>query len=194
MTTSRLFCRLSKSSIHADTPAFGLTGVPAGGFCLSTFLVIAEHKLSGSVLMGRLNPEAPWDHIGALDRKRVEMFSKGWMLPSSHLILHESPAAAAERILKEQLEIESLPLSQPKIFSDLRDREDQKGERTQHWDIGFIFTGRLRERDLPRPRAWTELRFVDLNHTQRSQIVRSHEDVLEHAGLHLGRTSESDSH
>lgn len=160
-----------------------MTEVPDGGLCLSTFLVIVDDKSPNSVLMGNLNPNASWDHIGALDQKRVERFSKSWMLPSSHLILHETPADAAARILKEQLEIESLPLSEPKVFSDLRERHDPKAGRVQHWDIGFIFRGELRREDLPRPKAWTALRFIDLTTTKKKEIARSHEDVLEHAGL-----------
>ncbi len=159
-----------------------MTEVPEGGFCLSTFLAILESGHSKSVLMGRLNPDAPWDHIGALDEKRLEMFSKGWMLPSSHLILHESPLDSTSRILKEQLEIDGVALSEPKVFSDLRERHLPKGERTQHWDIGFIFRGELMQQHLPQPRAWKELRFVDPIQI-KTEIVRSHEDVLEYAGL-----------
>lgn len=163
-----------------------MTEVPDGGLCLSTFLVLVDAKSPGSVLMGHLNSNAPWDHIGALDQKRLEMFSKGWMLPSSHLILYESPIDAASRIMKEQLGIESLSLSEPKVFSDLRERDEPDVGRVQHWDIGFIFKGELRREDLPRPKAWTQLRFVDLAQTGKKEIVRAHEDVLEHAGLTLG--------
>src|SRR3989442_4075768 len=52
------------------------------------------------VLMGHMNPKAPWDHIGALDPSRVEAHSRGWMLPSSHLIFLESPDEAARRIAR----------------------------------------------------------------------------------------------
>jgi hypothetical protein len=52
------------------------------------------------VLMGRVNPEYPaWEHIGALNKVRLERYSDKWMLPSSHLVLYESPRQAAERIL-----------------------------------------------------------------------------------------------
>jgi len=67
--------------------------IPSGGVCLSAFLVVQDE--TGKVLMGKIDPEAPWDHIGALDQKRVEIHSRGLMLPSSHLLIHESPQAAS---------------------------------------------------------------------------------------------------
>jgi ADP-ribose pyrophosphatase YjhB (NUDIX family) len=180
MTTSRVFCRFNKSSIYPDTPAFGMTEVPDGGLCLSSFLVINSKENPRSVLMGHLNSKAPWDHIGALDRKRVERHSKGWMLPSSHLILRESPQEAARRILREQLEIGSLELSEPKVFSDVYESEASKPNL--HWDIGFIFKGELSQDEIPKPDAWTDLNFVDLTRTRKNEIARSHEDILRYAG------------
>ena len=80
--------------------------LPDGGMCLSSFLVISESD-SKRVLMGHLNPKAPSGSLGALDESRIQAHSKGWMLPSSHLIVHESPQEAAARILKEQLGIDN---------------------------------------------------------------------------------------
>ncbi len=133
--------------------------------------------------MGHINPDAPWDHIGALDKRRIERFGKGWMLPSSHLMLHESPYDAGKRILREQLGIEGFNLQGPRVFSDL---DSGPGRRAPHWDIGFIFTGELGEDDVPRPKAWSELNFVDLAHIKKEEITRRHEDVLAHAGLTPG--------
>jgi len=101
MATDRKFCRFNKQ----ETASFGMAEVPEGGVCISAFLVISDIENPNSALMGHLNPEAPWDHLGALDSSRIEIHSKGWMLPSSHLIVYESPQDAAKRILREQLEI-----------------------------------------------------------------------------------------
>src|SRR5256885_14320646 len=86
MTTDRRFSRFSKSR---DTAAFSITEIPAGGVCLSAFLIVTEAGHPAKLLMGHMNPEAPWDHLGALDPSRVEVHSRGWMLPSSHLIFQE---------------------------------------------------------------------------------------------------------
>jgi len=72
--------------------------------------------------MGHLDPSAPWDHVGALGSGASEANSKGWMLPSSHLMIGESPQAAAERILKEQLGLPSSPLKGPFVFSEVYGR------------------------------------------------------------------------
>ena len=108
MTTSRKFAGFAKSAMSGsgEIPSFRMKEIPDGGMCLSSFLVISEESDSRVVLMGHLNPKAPWDHIGALDESRIQAHSKGWMLPSSHLIVHESPQEAATRILKEQLGID----------------------------------------------------------------------------------------
>ena len=181
MSTDRRFCRFYAP---ADTP-FGMPEVPAAGLCLSAFLVITETGHANRVLMGHLNPAAPWDHIGALDPSRTAVHSKGWMLPSSHLIVKESPRDAARRIAREQLDRTDLAFREPEVVSEVYAprRFPEKGE---HWDLEFLFRGELEASRLPHPAAWTELRFVDLDTTPRSAIARSHEDVLESAGLRFG--------
>ncbi len=81
MDTDRKFTRFSRTK----TPP-RIDEIPEGGFCLSAFLVVSKTGRPNHVLLGRLNPEAPWDYVGALDRERAERNSKGWMVPSSHLI------------------------------------------------------------------------------------------------------------
>jgi len=154
---------------------------PEGGLCLSAFLVIIDERNPNSVLMGHLNTKAPWDDIGALDSSRVEVHSKGWMLPSSHLLVYESPQEAAKRILREQLELD-IALSAPTVVS-----ETYTPKRFQnlprHWDIEFIFKGKMSEDRISKPFAWIELAFVNLDTAKKSEIARSHEDILQAAGL-----------
>src|SRR5256886_9466843 len=89
MATERKFSRFATSDRSLQTRE-----IPEGGICLSAFLVISQTGHPERVLMGHLNPNGPWDHIEALDAERAEMNSKGWMLPSSHLMLGESPQGA----------------------------------------------------------------------------------------------------
>jgi hypothetical protein len=180
MTTDRRFCRFNKLG---DVP-FGMPEVPEGGLCLSAFLVITEPGHGERVLMGHLNPAAPWDHIGALDASRTAVHSKGWMLPSSHLIVNESPDAAAQRIAVEQLERDDLSFSGAKVVSEVYTPRRFPGI-TRHWDLEFLFRGEWPGGAPPRAAAWTELRFVDLATAARTDIARSHEDVLESAGLRV---------
>lgn len=168
MATDRKFCRFNP----ADRP-MQTREIPEGGICLSTFLVIGETGHPERVLMGQLDPSAPWDHIGALDAERAEMNSRGWMLPSSHLMIGESPESAAERILKEQVGLPELPMEGPHVFSEVYGSKN-------HWDIEFVFLG---ERDqIAQHPAWSALRFVDVNETPRDDIARYHEDILAHVG------------
>ena len=166
MTTDRKFTRFNP----ADRP-MTTREIPEGGICLSAFLVIGEKGHPDRILMGHLNPSAPWDHIGALDPERAEVNSKGWMLPSTHLMLNESPQAAGERVLKEQLGLPaaSQALDGPYVFSEVYGSKN-------HWDIHFVFLG---ERDqVAQHPAWLDLAFIEVNDTPREQIARYHEDIL----------------
>jgi len=178
MVTDRKFCRFNR---QAETKSFGMPEPPEGGLCLSAFLVITDERNPNSVLMGHLNTKAPWDHIGALDSSRVEVHSKGWILPSSHLLVYESPQEAAKRILREQLDLD-LTLSGPHVVSETYTPK-RFPDLPRHWDIEFIFKGKLSADRVPKPYAWSKLAFVNLDITKKSEIARSHEDILESAGL-----------
>lgn len=184
MVTDRKFAAFSKSA--GATIPFRMNELPEGGICLSAFLVISRRN-SQAVLMGRLNPAAPWDHIGALDESRIEAHRKGWMLPSSHLMLYESPQDAAKRIIKEQLELDVslIALSNPVVVSEVYIPK-RFPDLPNHWDIEFIFRG---ECDLlPRSTVWSELRYVELSKISKQEMARSHEDIVESAGYRFANS------
>jgi len=168
MPTDRKFCRFAS----ADRP-LQTREIPEGGICLSAFVVLSESGHRDRVLMGHLDPSAGWDHIGALDPERAALNSKGWMLPSSHLILGESPQAAADRILKEQLGLPSHPLNGPHVFSEVYGPKN-------HWDLEFVFLGERTQ--VAQHPVWTELAFVDVTETPREEISRYHDDILANVG------------
>ncbi len=180
MTTDRRFCRFNRLG---DVP-FGMPEVPEGGLCLSAFLLITERGQADRVLMGRLNPAAPWDHIGALDASRTAVHSKGWMLPSSHLLVNEAPDAAARRIAAEQLDRPDLSFSDAKVVSEVYTPR-RFPDLVKHWDLEFLFRGEWPGGAPPKAAAWTDLRFVDMTTTPKSAMARSHEDVLASAGWTL---------
>ena len=168
MTTDRRFAAFSKDALPPR-----MNTLPQGGMCISAFLVISKKGEPDNVLMGRINKNSEWDHIEAIPRKKLEGFASGWMLPSSHLMLFETPEGAARRMLREQLGIRNQALGGPLTFSDT-------SGTSNHWDLGFIFTG---EREAsPFSDAWDELRFVDVAKLKRDEIVRSQLDVLTYAG------------
>jgi hypothetical protein len=182
MSTTRRFCRFSESP---DTAPFSVTQIPKDGLCLSTFLILRAQDNAHAVLMGHMNPAAPWDDIGALDRERIEAHRHGWMLPSSHLIYYESPDESAQRILREQLELPPQTLAPPVVMSETYAPRRHPGA-TQHWDLGFLYQGSIPSRPVPFAPAWKELAFVDTRTVRRSEIARSHEDVLSLIGLRIG--------
>jgi ADP-ribose pyrophosphatase YjhB (NUDIX family) len=168
MVTDRKF-----SHFKRDVEPPRVKEIPQGGFCISAFLIISQSGHPGRVLMGRINKKAAWDHLGALDPGRVERHSKGLMLPSSALILGESPQDAAQRILKEQLGIGDQRLEGPHVFSEVYGPEN-------HWDLQFLFLG---DRNVaPAHPAWDELRYVDTSITKSNEMARGHQDILAHVG------------
>ena len=155
--------------------------IPEAGICLSAFVILCKQGSPNEVVMGHLNPEADWQHIGALDRERAERNSKGWMLPSSHLLLEESPEEAARRILKEQVGVENQEVTKPEVFSEAYS-SGKVWDRTplKHWDLEFIFQCEIANIK-PHP-AWRDLAFVDLRKIKKEEMARFHEDILAHAG------------
>ena len=164
MATTRKFTDFNLD----DRGGLGMSHVPEDGFCLAAFVVLTDGKDSKKVLMGKMNSDAPWDHIGALDPERVERHKEGWTLPSCHLVLFESPDDASKRILREQLEINNLSLDGPIVFSDVRALK--RAPNAKHWDLDFIFRGEISRDMIPRnPDAWKELDFVDYHRAPEGQ-------------------------
>jgi hypothetical protein len=159
-------------------------GVPQEGLCLSTFLILRPKGRPSKVLLGRLNPEGPWAHIGALDPTRAKQWSAGWMLPSSQLMYYETPEHSARRIAQEQLGIELGELPAPALMSDSEQRP-AAAEGDLHWDIGFVYVLDGFSESPPRHPAWSELKFIDVASLARRDLVRSQGDVIRLAGLAL---------
>ncbi len=172
MPSDRLFTRFSTTSAPPR-----IDRIPEGGFCLSSFLIISKLGRPNEVLLGKLEPNGPWERIGGLDKDRAERNSKGWMLPSSQILFGESPQDAARRILDEQLGLPDQILQGPSVFSEVY------GPKS-HWDLEFVFSG---ERSQVRQHsAWRELKFVDTSTLRKEDFSRSHEDILVHVGKWKG--------
>jgi ADP-ribose pyrophosphatase YjhB (NUDIX family) len=178
---ARRFCRFQPGG----SPAEGYWEAPPDGMCLSSFLVLSPKGHPDRVLVGRIDPAAPWMRIGALDPRRVRLNASGWMLPSCQLLYFESPEAAARRVLDEQLGLGDVELEPPIIVSESY-RSPRHPERRQHWDLEFLFRGALPAPEPPRHAAWVELRYVTPAETPRRAFTRSHEEILENAGFHIG--------
>ncbi len=178
MTTSRRFCRFNPDPAYS----IAIRELPADGFCLSAFLLLTSPEHPGAVLLGHADPSANWEEVGALDPGQVAHIQDRWMLPSSQLLLGESPVQAAARIASEQLDLGSLPLEGPTVYSEVYGSA-RRPELTQHWDLHFVFRGRWPEGRPVRARAWRELAWVDAEATPGAQFARGHQDVLSLAGL-----------
>jgi ADP-ribose pyrophosphatase YjhB (NUDIX family) len=178
MEKERKFARF-RPKADADRMVFT---VPEDGLCLSTFLLLRPRDHPDRVLLGHLNPEGPWAHIGALDARRAALWSKGWMLPSSQLVYYETPDESARRIAREQLGLELAKLPAPLLMSD-SDQRPTAVVGDLHWDIGYVYVMDGLPDQPPQHPAWTELRFVDVARISRKELVRAQDDVLRLAGM-----------
>jgi ADP-ribose pyrophosphatase YjhB (NUDIX family) len=178
---SRIALRVSAERLFTRFTTTGapprISEIPEGGFCISVFVILTRRGKPNEVLLGKLDTSAEWERIGGLNRERAELNSKGWMLPSCHLLFGESPQDAAKRVLADQLGMQDQKLQGPVVFSEVYGPKN-------HWDLEFIFTG---ERAEAKPHtAWKELRFVDTSKLQQTEFARSHQDILAHVGKWKG--------
>jgi ADP-ribose pyrophosphatase YjhB (NUDIX family) len=186
MATSRKFCRFVKPSedparFESQRAIPSTFEMPGSGMCISAFLLACREGVSDEVLLGRLNPAAPWDEIGALGGSLLERASKGWMIPSSHLMLLESPGDAARRVLREQLGFGTIRAGGPEVFSDVYDHPIAG---PNHWDVCYVFRVSVPAGFEPsRHAAWREIKFARTSQMEREELVRSHSDILEFAGF-----------
>jgi ADP-ribose pyrophosphatase YjhB (NUDIX family) len=177
----RRFARLAEGRSTEE----GYWPLPPDGLCLSSFLLLSRPEKREEVLVGKIDPSAPWDRIGALNAHRIGLNAEGWMLPSCHLLWFESPQDAARRILEEQLGLDGIVISDPQVFSE-KYRSRRHPERGEHWDLEFLFRGVVPQTWMPAHPAWRELHWVNPSKTPRSEFTRSHDEVLELAGFSFG--------
>jgi hypothetical protein len=156
--------------------------VPDDGLCLNAFLILSPPNDASKVLLGMVDPKSPWREIGGVTAQRLAGLSTRWMLPSRQLFLFESPQEAARTILREQLELDGIELEGPSVFSEAWTRPAPAGTG-QHWDIHFVFRGRWPEGRELRASPWSKLEFHDPSRLDRSEVGRSHTDVLGLAGF-----------
>jgi hypothetical protein len=178
MTTERRFCRFTRTE---EGHPYGLRWDQPGGFCLSTFLVLSPELRPESVLVGKLNPQGPWDHLEGIDAERIRAHSGGWLLPASHLLLRESPEASAQRIVDEMLGGGRPTFEPPRVVSEVYTPR-RFPETHSHWDIRFVFRGTWHGPAPSLPGVWSDLAFVDVNVVRRADFARSHEEVLASIG------------
>ncbi len=176
---ARRFCRFAP---RREGNEYGVRVDDPDGFCLSCFLVLSPRGAPDEVLVGRMNPTAPWPELGGLDSARVSAHAHGWVLPATQLLMREAPREAAERIRGELLGGLKVALDPPMIFS-LVGPPRRFPHATGHWDLIFLFRGHYSEPAPAVPEVWRELGAVDLRKTSRTAFARSHEEVLDLVGM-----------
>ena len=157
---------------------FQMDSVPKGGMCLSVFLVLWRDD-KRNVLVGKVNRDHNWIRAGALSKEAATKISGRWMLPSSHLLLFESPQDAAKRVLREQLR-----MKYDELRSTVLQAFSEAYSKPRHWDLEFILQGEIKgELSRGSHSAWNELKFLDVSKMKDSEFARSHQDILAEVGV-----------
>jgi 8-oxo-dGTP pyrophosphatase MutT (NUDIX family) len=175
---ARRFARLRPGSAPF---APGFYGVPSDGMCLNVFLVVRSPEGPGRALLGRVAPDPRWVEAGSLDEERISRIGDRWILPSSQLILFESPDDAARRLASEQLGIELDPVPAPQVFSDTYPRRGMP-DADPHWDLHFIYSW-VGPASPPRSSLWKSLEYVPVAKLPLTAFARDHGDILGLVGL-----------
>jgi hypothetical protein len=149
---------------------------------LSAFLIVRDRDSPDRVVLGKMNPDAPWEHLAGIDPSRMERFRNSWVLPASQLLWYESPAHAANRVAEELLELHPAALEGPRVESEAYGRPDLPGGDL-HWDLHFIFQTAVPATEVRPNGNWTELRFIRVSEVPRAMIGRGHADILDFLGL-----------
>ncbi len=144
--------------------------------CISSFIVSMTDE---GLLIGRMRDHERWK---ALDRvaSGSAAFQEGRsVLPATHLRLGEDPAAAAERIISEQLRARYDDLSLWRVLSFAYPFPDRNQDL--HWDLCFTYGAEVEIVTLP---PWfVEIRRVLPEDIERLRFARGHGDVIRELGL-----------
>ena len=142
--------------------------------CLSSFLVSVEGE---GLLVGTMREHETWAALDHVASGKAAL--GGWVLPAGHVRIGEDPAAAAERIGRDQLRASVRDLRLARVLS-YAEPLAFRGQ-AMHWDLCFVYDADLDVPDVP---PWfTEIRRVPLTALRREGFARGHGDVLADLGL-----------
>ena len=165
---------------------FNQQNVPAGGVCLSSFVIVKNKK---KILVGKMNKPEVWiEKFFVGERFAPTYYSSGrYMLPARHLAWYESPLDAARSVLRDQLTL-SVPtrdIALLDVQSHVRGDVDSV-EPPAHWDICFVYEVKVSSKvaqKIRTPSWFKELHFVPLSSISVGDFTRDHGDILQEAGL-----------
>lgn len=157
-------------------------GVPRGGFCLSTFLVLEREE---HILVGRMAAEAEpeWTrrwapNVAYYEGERHERLFEGWRLPGTYVRTGEHPSQAVRRVLDDQLDIPGeLDPGEPAVFSQAS--PSRRAPEAHHWDVFFLYRSEGPDVQHPPPRPWSKLEYKDSQELGDLDWVMRHGELLE---------------
>ena len=161
--------------------------VPPGGTCLSSFVILTT---GSDVLVGKMDKPDIWVERFFVGAQLAPTYSSSgkFLLPASHLSWYESPLEAAQRIVRDQVQLHVKQLELLEVQSHLRgDREST--ENPLHWDICFVYQAKVPvsvAKKIKKPEWFKDFGFVKRSKLAPDDFTRGHGDILQQAKL-IGR-------
>jgi hypothetical protein len=161
-----------------------LIHVPAGGLCLSTFVLVRNSH--GDVLFGRPRAHRNWPEKGGVGVWRVRDLERegAWTLPATHLLIGEDPAQGAKRIARTWGSVANprphlLGIDSCRMPTGQWKGVGRRRRQIFHWAVGFVYEVRASRIGRTDP-GWSELRFIPRARLRSLNIGRDHRDFLKY--------------
>lgn len=160
----------------AEFAHFEARGEPPTSLCLRCFLVSEGEE---GLLVGRVKRAAEWQDLEIAHGFDALLESGQWVLPASHLLVGETPAAAARRIATQQLGATSHALKEASAFSHI---SEQPGHASPpRWNLCFVFEAQVQLAGTP---PWfDELKRIPLRYLNFDLFAPEHGFVAADMGL-----------
>jgi len=138
---------------------------PGAGMCISVFIVIRPAGRK-QVLLGLMKPSQEWQDewlsgLSVYPENEKKLVFDQWRLPSCYLREGENPRGAVDRVLKDQVNLQSFGVSDtPRVFSYSSKSDWYPGN--EHWDLVFAYDVKTGSNKPPEnPKWWREMRYYD---------------------------------
>lgn len=165
--------------VESRSARFREGSVPPGGTCLSTFVIVNS---GNRVLVGKPTRPEHWaSRFFVSEEMAPKLVENGlYVLPASHLAWFESPEDAAQRVLREMLNL-NIPKNRLRLLDVQSHTRGDTPENT-HWDLCFVYQAELpagMEKKIATPEWFSELTLVPKSKLKPEHFSRGHGDVLD---------------
>lgn len=170
---------MAKFARYGPAPKYDL---PEAGFCLSSFALL---RRDDEVLLGRPQDHPRWEaewapNFSVYEEEDRAAEFRSWRFPAAYLYEGEHPRAALDRVLRDQLQVDTYEVHPGEIFAFYDPSDWFPGKR--HYDLCFVYEVRAEPPSRP-PEWFQELQFVEAGAVGRGAFGSAMGDLAVALGL-----------